>query len=603
MNALRPVVLLPVLLLFTGCPNNNMTPPPCSAATCSGCCGSTGKCETGVENAACGKGGVSCIACSTPATCNAMVGMCLSGGTGGGNGGVGGGSSGVGGGSSGVGGGSSGVGGGSSGVGGGSSGVGGGSSGVGGGSSGVGGGSSAGDVTGHVIVTHRLDDGGTTLRPINLTASQVGAWIGAGGASPMYISGTGTASGTFTIPGVPAGEYMFRINNTFFVTQVRALDLDYPTTGRPDGVPATIDPTTVTLDFTNLDTWQMSDQIDLVSTNGGVEIPNIEYYGMNPPQLGATTLTGLSLNYYLFSQAPSYRTPMIDATQGDRALVLQRRFNSDGGTGDTFIVRSATPAPFTMSDGQTSSVTGAFVSPPQQTVTFDVRQADFAALGPQLNPPVQSVMFVAFYGGPVNPATLDADIFAELGYQYAVPPSTVGPSFTFGNPFPSGWGTSAIVLYQAAVQRTLPGASVPLSQSSYVRSHLPLAAFTSGPVQPQLGPVGTPRVNGLDLFADQVGVGTAPNFSWTAPTLGTPSRYRVTVSRLAMQQGQVYVAAQQRYETTGTSLALPPASLVAGQAYVVTLGAFSSAGVSPARLFGTPLPLHDSAIVSGVIRP
>jgi hypothetical protein len=119
----------------------------CGPQTCStGCCDTSGLCQTGSASGACGSRGNTCSVCGLGTACS--FGACLGSsgagmsGAGGGTSGVGGGSSSVGGGSSGVGGGSSGVGGGSSGVGGGSSGVGGGSSGVGGGSSGVGGGSS-----------------------------------------------------------------------------------------------------------------------------------------------------------------------------------------------------------------------------------------------------------------------------------------------------------------------------------------------------------------------------------------------------------------------------------------------------------------------------
>ena len=42
--------LLSVLLL-TACPNNQ-TPAPCTASSCAGCCSSSGKCETGIDNTA-----------------------------------------------------------------------------------------------------------------------------------------------------------------------------------------------------------------------------------------------------------------------------------------------------------------------------------------------------------------------------------------------------------------------------------------------------------------------------------------------------------------------------------------------------------------------
>lgn len=107
-----------LLVLALGTVSACSSKPVCSPSSCaSGCCDSSGVCQSGIAATACGIGGASCRLCSLGETC--QQGLCA-------------GSIGVGGGSSGVGGGSSGVGGGTSGVGGGASGV------VGGGASGTG---------------------------------------------------------------------------------------------------------------------------------------------------------------------------------------------------------------------------------------------------------------------------------------------------------------------------------------------------------------------------------------------------------------------------------------------------------------------------------
>ncbi len=59
-------------------------PPPCTSATCqTGCCSSTGRCETGTSNTACGRLGVACTACSISQSCSA--GTCTAPGFGGGS--------------------------------------------------------------------------------------------------------------------------------------------------------------------------------------------------------------------------------------------------------------------------------------------------------------------------------------------------------------------------------------------------------------------------------------------------------------------------------------------------------------------------------------
>jgi hypothetical protein len=62
----------------------------CNTSNCTGCCDSTMTCQTGQSSAACGKGGVQCVACTGSQTCSALQ-TCSSGGTGGGSGNTGGG--------------------------------------------------------------------------------------------------------------------------------------------------------------------------------------------------------------------------------------------------------------------------------------------------------------------------------------------------------------------------------------------------------------------------------------------------------------------------------------------------------------------------------
>ncbi len=52
--------------------SSNCGPPPCSSASCpTGCCSSSGRCETGTSSAACGQLGRACTACSISQSCSA----------------------------------------------------------------------------------------------------------------------------------------------------------------------------------------------------------------------------------------------------------------------------------------------------------------------------------------------------------------------------------------------------------------------------------------------------------------------------------------------------------------------------------------------------
>ena len=63
------------------------------------------------------------------------------------------------------------------------------------------------------------------------------------------------------------------------------------------------------------------------------------------------------------------------------------------------------------------------------------------------------------------------------------------------------------------------------------------------------------------------------------------------------------MAATTRFETPYTSLTLPAPMLAAGQAYVVRIVALQSGSLTASRLVAASLPLYESAVVSGVLRP
>jgi len=118
------------------------SPPPasCTAATCSGCCDSSGTCQQGDTDLACGASALACQACGAGFSCQSKICARSSTGGGGGTTGGGGGTTGGGGGTTGGGGGTTGGGGGTTGGGGGTTGGGGGTTGGGGGATGGGGG-------------------------------------------------------------------------------------------------------------------------------------------------------------------------------------------------------------------------------------------------------------------------------------------------------------------------------------------------------------------------------------------------------------------------------------------------------------------------------
>ena len=100
-----------------------------------------------------------------------------------------------------------------------------------------------------------------------------------------------------------------------------------------------------------------------------------------------------------------------------------------------------------------------------------------------------------------------------------------------------------------------------------------------------------------------------PTFSWVKPAIGTPDYYQVVVEHLYLSLNAAgrYVTAYAPValiDTPHTSLTLPPGILQAGEAYMVSLGAFNTGYVHPdqaPRRRGFPLGI--ATVMSGTLRP
>ncbi|MDP3154444.1 MAG: hypothetical protein Q8N23_17335 [Archangium sp.] len=577
-----------LLALSPGC-----GPAKCSPSNCAGCCDSTGKCQGGTAAEACGNPGNVCQACFIGQACTA--GVCSTSSVGGGSGTGGGATTGGGSGGGATGGGSGGgvTGGGSGG------GVTGGGSGGGVTGGGTGGGTvGPNDVTASGTRTFLLADGGTITDLPNLSTSTVGAWITDDGGL-VYRAGSGQTNGTFVVPNVPQGPYLLRLNNTFYATSSRALVLDYDLVGRPDSAPASIDPTNLTFSVTGLNTWGTNDYLSFISFNAGQsELVGFERYGTNVPTAGVTSYIG-TLNYFLYSNA--FGSQMIDSAQGDTAFLTQHSYVVDGGTGSASVTRVMEVTSLSMADGQSRTVAGNMVVPPQTSFTYDYRGADYSAAAAQLNPGTYRLFLASLYQTPF-PRQNTGDAFAEALNWYAYEPEVPSTTMNTALPYGATWSTVAYVAYRVPLQRTLPGSTAQAYSSQFI-SLFSLQTFTSAPVQPVLGPPVTARLNNADFMLDQVGVGLTPTVTWGAPTLGTAQRYRLVVDRLTVSNGATRTAATFTIDTPNTTFTFPPGLLVAGQTYVMSLTAYSTGGVVDPNLFTWRLPYHAGNVVSGLIRP
>ena len=150
--------------------------------------------------------------------------------------------------------------------------------------------------------------------PIDLSTTTIAALVPNGSGGCNVLAGTGTSSGTFSIPNVPTGLYLLQIGTDYVWTSNTVLDADYFADYRSDIVRANSS-TTTTFDLANLHSWQGTDFLELVCPN------NLTFEGPFPATLGATTFTG---NFPYFGN-------LSVAAEGDQYYIAQLITENLGG--------------------------------------------------------------------------------------------------------------------------------------------------------------------------------------------------------------------------------------------------------------------------------
>ncbi|WP_284721090.1 hypothetical protein [Polyangium sorediatum] len=372
---------------------------------------------------------------------------------------------------------------------------------------------------------------------------------------------------------------------TFVATDARTLDIGYLHSGRPDPAPMS-QPTYLTFDATLGVPMQVAtyddmgniltqdDEIQIYSQNGTVLsyiYPSSSPPEDNPPANGATQLSTWKINAEdVFVQFNGDRT-LIDASKGDEVTVVHGVTQQVGTPTDdgnpwngyiyTATAESMQAMPFTMTNGGTSVVTGTFAPAPQKSFDLDYKGSAWNALLP--NTPLSTHFIgVSVDHEPVGPAPALGAFVTLLGMSvgYGTAYSNPDPAchgvgcdpvacasacdagtmvlagdythtYSYGDPFTGGQEFAAVVItFTKSVRSLLPEATSESLRGNFTLS-APVEELTGKPLTPPLGLPQDIKVAGKDTPYDQVttGVGTTPAITWTAPSLGSPTRYRVSV--------------------------------------------------------------------------
>jgi hypothetical protein len=430
--------------------------------------------------------------------------------------------------------------------------------------------------------------------PIDLSTRTVAALVPYAMGGYWTLPGTGTSTGTFSIPNVPYGYYFLQLGGRYIWTRNSVINGDFYDSFRSSAVGA--DPaTTLTFNLSNLNPWLPNDVIELVD-----------------PSTAAFQLFTGSAGEPIFNGTFPYTSNLNDSTLGDKTYLLQESTQYAGGYRILVASKYFSPSNFTQIDAADTQLTGRFRTiEPTQSFRLNVNGADIAAATLAANP--GATFGSTFVGLDIFPGSM------AHGWSGAAPdlvsydlngdasPFTVNADLgdvMYGNPFPRAFTLFAVYQYSAQTSYLAPGASTPAAVTTYAAGNTITLPTATKPLRLMVGPVQRPAVGGVDFFANQSGIGLMPTIHWKPPNVGIAHAYQVLVYQVTNTDGITAASAIARLQTQGTSITIPPNVLIAGQAYVFQITAIHRPGVNVAADPYTLGPIAAGAdVISGLMQP
>ncbi len=433
----------------------------------------------------------------------------------------------------------------------------------------------------------------TASSPIDFSTSAVEALVPDGSGGFLSYPGTG-ASGTFSVPNVPPGQYMLRVGNTYVVTDVNAVDLGNSANGRPTAAVVTQN-SLVNVGVGNLKPWQSGDFLEFYAPGAGDWDFGTERFANSGGPFDGDTSVSLSINLRaLDGNFPPFH---IDSTAGDHAYLVQlSQQTTSSGTTYFALTRTFALPLFSSVDG--GSVSAGDYPPntfdditPTNSINVDFRGSQFlAALTADGNP--NQTFTSALYGSESVPGTPAYAFNVVSADQLLVFLPTDGSDVTTGTMsypplvFPPNiyWGDFRDVRFQSQVTYQLPGT---VSGTNFVNGLFWTIAGQPELVVPPLSAPRTIKVDGANFFSDQTLAGLNPTITWSPPAIGVDNGifayYRLTIYELDVNaanhkttRGPLIAT----LHTPNTSIVLP-SLLQSGRTYVLVLEALGGTGYPP----------------------
>jgi hypothetical protein len=465
------------------------------------------------------------------------------------------------------------------------------------------------------------------------------------------------ADSSFSVPGVPFGPYFIQVDliaaeingpgsqipvveRTLYQASTNTPDLSIVVSKRPDQAVdsgSNLD-IPVHLSVSGFSPIATTDSIRFVSSD------SILNMALRPTSGGTSSFTNpahpgdTAMDSDFPWSARSFGV-LPDASKGDSVWLWQRKVSTPSpGLTLTSAASFVKLTDLTVQDPQGATITKA-LAPVPQTGSFagNASWSQFAALGADVHPgatPTADVangpfigfevipQGIAFPDQPIGQLPPDLPIFVNFSQGFteqrspqtffaeatlAFPVQSAADAsygaITYGQFFDSTWHRAAQVSYSFDVPlHFTDGSALPVDAGGFYRAWVPAGALRD-PVVPLLGPPTAPQINGNDAFAFLHGAGAQPTISWSVPSLGTATKYLLTVAPVNFTANQVATTTIVLYDRT--SLKLPP-GIVDGNPASIYYGSITAVS-SPDRLddpvLGLGTPTVSANTLFGVFLP
>jgi len=439
------------------------------------------------------------------------------------------------------------------------------------------------DITDNGVVDRAGDLSGTAFVSITPTKSGFEDHVGTGSTDGTFVVPVGFGASTWDLGLTQHDVYGAGLGNisstaqTFLVGSSTSPDLSRSHLGRGDASPP-MSTTTVTANVTGLNTWQLTDDLEIMSSNAGAFVFSPQAGFATPLAAGATTTAQ--------SFAWPTTVPLVDSDKGD-ATVLFQLVTQAPGTGIQYraLAKLGTATQFTETDGAPAVMNVALADIPRtETLTVHFKHDEFEAFLPQIGAGAMASAENVFIDALPDAVTRGFFGSAPDLVTCFRPGSTdLDISFSYANPFATmgtAWDEWVIAYEAFTVPVLAPGATTPFNLMVYAYTDLPVAGFPSdGNITPQVTPVRNIKIGGMDLGTPRTGVGLTPTVTWDAPTTGTVTSYLVSIYKIVADGTVTDAQILANFVTTSGSLSIPDMILTSlGSSYLLVITAYADPG-------------------------